>query len=118
MRFDIERPIYLQIEERVKGWVFAGVYGPGDRVPSVRELAKKMKVNPNTVAKAYYELEREGFLVTKRGEGTFITKDEKTIEKERKRMLSYRIKKFVEDLKELGINERKIEKIKKMMEEI
>ncbi len=116
--FDVERPIYAQIVEMVKKWVFSGRYRPGQRVPSVRELARTIRVNPNTVAKAYYELEREGFLVTRRGDGTFVTGDIKIIEKEKKKMFDEKLKRWLQDLEEMGIKKGKIEEIKKILEEI
>jgi GntR family transcriptional regulator len=64
-----ERPIYGQIADRVKFAVAAGALRPGDLVPSVRELSKQLVVNPNTVAKAYQDLQREGLLETVRGMG-------------------------------------------------
>jgi GntR family transcriptional regulator len=64
-----ERPIYGQIADRVKFAVAGGALRPGDLVPSVRELSKQLVVNPNTVARAYSELQREGLLETVRGMG-------------------------------------------------
>ena len=63
------RPIYGQIADRVKFAVAAGVLRPGELVPSVRELSKQLVVNPNTVARAYRELQNEGLLETVRGTG-------------------------------------------------
>ena len=64
-----DRPIYGQIADRVKFAVAAGVLRPGDLVPSVRELSKQLVVNPNTVARAYRELQTEGLLESVRGMG-------------------------------------------------
>ena len=64
-----ERPIYGQIADRVKFAVAGGALRPGDLVPSVRELSKQLVVNPNTVARAYQDLQREGLLETVRGMG-------------------------------------------------
>ncbi len=63
------RPIYVQIADRMKFAVAAGVLRPGDMAPSVRELSKQLVVNPNTVARAYRELQNEGLLETVRGTG-------------------------------------------------
>lgn len=65
-------PIYRQIIEQVKRARAAGTIQPGDRLPSVRELSEKMLVNPNTVARAYRDLERDGVIETRRGVGTFV----------------------------------------------
>lgn len=65
-------PIYLQIVNQVKRAVASGVLVPGDRLPTVRQLAVDLTINPNTVAKAYQELEREGVISTVPGRGTFV----------------------------------------------
>lgn len=67
-----DTPIWAQIGNRIKFLIRSGVYGPGDRLPSVRELAVELKINFNTVSKAYQNLERDGIIETKRGRGTFI----------------------------------------------
>ncbi|TFB24493.1 GntR family transcriptional regulator [Filobacillus milosensis] len=69
------KPIYEQIIEQVRIRVLQKVVVAGDKVPSVRELSAQLMVNPNTVSKAYKELEREGIFVTYRGKGTFISED-------------------------------------------
>ena len=65
-------PIYLQIAEAVRSAVAAGVYRPGEALPSLRALAIDIQVNPNTVQRAYDELEREGLVYAKRGKGLFV----------------------------------------------
>ena len=66
-------PIWLQIEEGIRRMITLGSLGPGDSVPSVRDLAKTLRVNPNTVARAYQRLTDAGVLAVKRGEGTFVS---------------------------------------------
>jgi len=66
-------PIWLQIEEGVRRMITLGSLTPGDAVPSVRDLAKTLRVNPNTVARAYQRLTDAGVLAVKRGEGTFVS---------------------------------------------
>jgi GntR family transcriptional regulator len=66
-------PIYLQIFEQVRHGVVAGILQPEDELPSVRSLASKYLINPNTVARAYLELERAGLVSKKRGTGTYIS---------------------------------------------
>jgi len=65
-------PVYLQIESQVKHVVAAGAMKQGDALPSVRKLAAELRVNPNTVARAYQDLEREGVIRTVPGGGTFV----------------------------------------------
>lgn len=67
------RPLYLQIMDEVRRALVAGTLRPGDPVPSVRELASQLVVNPRTVSQAYHELEREGVLHVRRGQGTFVS---------------------------------------------
>ena len=67
-------PIYRQIMDQVRGAVAAGTLAAGDRLPSVRDLALELAVNPNTIAKAYQELERSGVIETLRGKATFVAK--------------------------------------------
>jgi len=65
-------PLYVQLEQQVKTAIAAGVLAEGDRLPTVRELALELTINPNTVARAYRELERAGFIETTPGRGTFV----------------------------------------------
>lgn len=66
------RPIWLQIEEGLLAAVATGALAPGGAVPSVRELAKQLRVNPNTIAKVFQRLTESGAFETRRGEGTFV----------------------------------------------
>ncbi len=67
-------PIYVQLKEQIKKAVASGLLAEGDQLPSVRELALRLTVNPNTVAKVYQELEREEVIETARGLGTFVAR--------------------------------------------
>lgn len=77
-------PIYEQIINSIKQMSISGVLLPDEKLPSVRELAKDMTINPNTIQKAYQELERQGIIYIKRGQGTFINPDIKAKNKEEK----------------------------------
>lgn len=68
-------PIYLQIAEAIRAAVAAGVYRPGEVLPSLRAMATEIHVNPNTVQRAYDELERAGLVYSERGRGLFVSKD-------------------------------------------
>lgn len=74
--FDIKptdaTPIWKQIDEGIRRMIALGALGPGDAVPSVRDLARDLRVNPNTVARAYQSLAERGVLAVRRGEGTFV----------------------------------------------
>ena len=65
-------PIYLQIADGIRAAVAAGVYRPGEGLPSLRNLAIEIQVNPNTIQRAYDHLEREGLLYSRRGRGLFV----------------------------------------------
>ena len=76
-----DRPIYVQIVERIQMQIISGVYKPGDKLPSVRELAMEAGVNPNTMQKAFGELERKELIVTIRTSGRVVTEDDAMIER-------------------------------------
>lgn len=73
MRFTESTPIYLQIADSLCDGVLTGRYGPGTRVPSVREMAEAIEVNPNTVQRTYATLQEWGIVETRRGQGYFVT---------------------------------------------
>ena len=82
------RPIYAQIMEGLKEQVSAGILQPGERLPSVRELAASLAINPNTIQRAYRQLEMEGWIVTVPGKGCFVCSDERLAEEEKKQLLA------------------------------
>lgn len=102
-QFDVTRPIYLQIMEEIKKRLFRGQYSAGVKLPSIRDLAKELEVNPNTITRAYMELEREGFLFTKRGQGSFITEEQMKIDEERFKLAEASVEDFVASVKELEL---------------
>ncbi len=69
------RPIYEQVKDGIRKLAYSGVLGPDEKLPSVRELASKLAINPNTISRAYKELEQEGFIYTLTGRGTFINQE-------------------------------------------
>lgn len=79
------RPIYVQIMDEVRRAVVVGTLGPNDPLPSVRQMARELRVNPNTVQQAYRELEREGVAYVRRGMGTFVANSD-TPRTERRRL--------------------------------
>ncbi len=66
------RPIYIQIVDGLRSQILAGILAPGDRLPSVRELAGSLTINPNTIQRAYRELENGGYIATVPGKGCFV----------------------------------------------
>ena len=107
--FDPTRPIYLQIVEAVKKRTAQGVYGAGDRLPSVREMAVEMGVNPNTLSRAYRELEREGFITTRRGEGSSITGSAERIDSERRALALAARDRFISEVRGLALSKQQTE---------
>ena len=82
------RPIYAQIMDGLKEQVSAGVLQPGEKLPSVRELAASLAINPNTIQRAYRQLEMEGWIVTVPGKGCFVCSDERLAEEEKRKLLA------------------------------
>ena len=99
---DNDRPIYLQLMERIQHDIISGVYQPGDRLPSVRDLALDAAVNPNTMQKALSELERSGLVYSHRTSGRFITDDHHLIQKMRNDIAEEYIRQFLSQMRELG----------------
>ena len=97
-----DRPIYLQLMERIQQDIVSGVYSPGDRLPSVRELALEAAVNPNTMQKALSELERRGLVYSQRTSGRFITEDETMLKQLKSQLAEEHIRDFFEKMRQLG----------------
>ena len=102
--FDNERPIYIQLVEMIRVDIVSGKFEKGQRLPSVRELALMMKVNPNTMQKALAELEDEKLIYTKRTNGKYVTEDEKLIEKVKKKLAQEKVNNYLNSMKNIGIN--------------
>jgi len=84
-------PVYLQIVNQVRYLVAAGRLAPGEELPSVRTLAEQLVINPNTVARAYLELERAGVVVKRHGAGTYVSEEGSPLaRKERMKLLTQR----------------------------
>lgn len=73
VNFRDSRPIYLQIKENVIKQIMTGALGQDEKLPSVRELAVELAINPNTIQRAYRELESEGYIYVASGKGTFVS---------------------------------------------
>ena len=97
-----DRPIYTQILEIIQMRIISGIYKPGEKLPSVRELAAQASVNPNTMQKAFAELEKSGLITTQRGSGRSVTEDTTMIEQIQKQIAVLQIKGFFEKMNELG----------------
>jgi GntR family transcriptional regulator len=102
-------PIYRQIIQQIEYAVLSGRTRPGDRLPTIRSLAVSLKANPNTIAKAYNELEIRGILVTLVGSGTFVSDKAPLLgeapgaEEELNRKIREVLGRFVHDMRDLGV---------------
>lgn len=99
---DSDRPIFIQILERIRIDIISGRYQPGEKLPSVRELAAEAAVNPNTMQRAFAELERTGLVYSKRTSGRFITEDQEMIETLKADIAKEQILLFLENMQRLG----------------
>lgn len=99
---DSDRPIFLQIVERIQMDIISGRYAPGDKLPSVRDLASEAAVNPNTMQKAFSELERTGLVYSVRTSGRYITEDTTMIEELKASLAKEKINEFLEQMQKLG----------------
>ncbi len=100
--FDNNVPIYIQLVEQLKVYIISGMLKPGERLPSVRELALLSKANPNTVQRALAELENMGLIFTERTNGKFVSTNTKNITKMREKYASVLALKFLEDMQKIG----------------
>lgn len=107
-QLDNDRPIYLQLMERIQRDIVSGVYHAGDKLPSVRDLALEAAVNPNTMQKALSELERSGLVYSQRTSGRFITEDIGMLEKMKSDLAGEHIREFLEKMKHLGFPKEEI----------
>ena len=115
---DADRPIYAQLVERIQMQIVSGHYPPGGRLPSVRDLAGVAAVNPNTMQKAFAELERSGLIVTQRTNGRTVTEDEELIKSIRSGMAKDQVKDFFTKMNELGYTEQEaVELLKQQIKE-
>ena len=97
-------PVFLQIVGQVKAAVARGACRPGEAIPSVRQMASQALVNPNTVAKAYRELDREGIIATRRGLGVFVAESApENCQEERRTALRTRLTEVVAEAKRAGV---------------
>lgn len=99
---DSGQPIFKQIVDRIRMDIVSGKYQPGERLPSVRDLAAEASVNPNTMQRAFAELERTGLVYSRRTSGRFITEDQEMIKTLRSDIAAEKIKVFFEGMQQLG----------------
>ena len=101
------RPIYEQIMDNLRRLIISGGISPGDKLPSVRELAAQLAINPNTIQRAYRELENEGYLVTLPGKGTFAA-EEQAVGQRRIELLWQQLERAADELRFAGVAEEQL----------
>lgn len=102
--FKADRPIYAQLIEQIEMRIVSGLYRPGEKLLSVRDLAAQASVNPNTMQKALAELEQNGLVYTQRTSGRYITEDENMIKKVRDNLALEQINEFLQKMQKLGFS--------------
>ncbi len=111
--FSGDRPVYVQLAQRIRNSVVTGTYPPGSQIPSVRQLAVTAAVNPNTVQHAFAELEDEGLLVSKGTTGRFVTEDMALIERCRQQQARALVRECIKSALSISVSrEQLIEMIK------
>ena len=117
MDYDPNRPIYLQVMQALTIDIITGKRPPGDKLPGGRELAGTFSINPNTAARVYQELEREGLCETRRGLGTFVTADPERIRRAREEMAAEAVRHFLREMETLGISQEEAQLLIRKQEE-
>lgn len=110
-RFNDNIPIYIQLVEMIKTDIVSGKYQPGDKLPAVRDMAMELGVNPNTVQRAFGELEREDLVKSDRTNGRYVTDDKKKIRELLKVLSEKYIDELFEKLNSLGMSDGQIVKM-------
>lgn len=103
-----DRPIYTQILEKIQMRIISGIYKPGEKLPSVRELATEASVNPNTMQKAFAELERSGLIQTQRNSGRTVSEDTDMIKQVQTQVALSQVQSFFSTMMQLGFNKEEI----------
>jgi DNA-binding transcriptional regulator YhcF (GntR family) len=106
--FDERYPIYQQIVNRFSHSLVRGELTPGERIPSIRDLAVELRVNTNTIQRAYQEMEREELIFSQRGTGYFVMKGENIVDRVKDKMLQESMSRFLGEMRSLGISNAEI----------
>ncbi len=107
-QFSNDAPIYTQLIQQVKVGIVTGAFPPGERLPSVRDLATEAGVNPNTMQRALAELERDGLVYSQRTAGRFVTEDNTMINQAKRSLAERHVKTFLEAMLRLGFRREEI----------
>ena len=107
-QFSNDAPIYTQLIQQVKVGIVTGAFPPGERLPSVRDMATEAGVNPNTMQRALAELERDGLVYSLRTAGRFVTEDNNMINAAKRSLAQRHVKTFLEAMLGLGFQKEEI----------
>ncbi|CAG7624551.1 GntR family transcriptional regulator [Paenibacillus allorhizosphaerae] len=108
-QIDFSQPLYEQILDQVRSSIAKGEIGLGDKMSSVSELAQELRMNPNTVMRAYQELDRDGLTEKRRGQGTYVTSSPERVKKFRTELAAQYIESFLAQMESLGLTWNDIE---------
>ena len=101
------RPIFEQVKDGFRNLILSGVLKEGERMPSVRDLASQLAINPNTIQRAYRELETDGYICTVPGKGSFVSQRDEAAER-RKAELREKMRETARDLRHAGVGEEEL----------
>ena len=110
------RPIYEQVKDGLRKLIVSGAIADGEKLPSVRQLASTLAINPNTIQRAYNELEAEGYAVSVQGKGSFAVRGARTADDARRRELSEQLRETAAELRAMGVSQAEIEALCKKEE--
>lgn len=102
--FSNDRPVYIQIMDEIKLRIVSGRYKPGERIPSVRDLAEEARVNPNTMQKALAEIERDGYIISLRTSGKYVTDNTALINELKISRAENLVEGFAREITKMGIS--------------
>ncbi|KRM45729.1 GntR family transcriptional regulator [Lentilactobacillus parafarraginis] len=108
MQFDDKVPIYYQIKEYIYRQIITGKLAPGDKMPSVRQLAVDLTVNVNTIQRALSELTAENLIEPKRGKGNFVTATDQQISELKEQLINEHLQQLYKNLRELNVSDEEI----------
>ncbi|MEK3889825.1 GntR family transcriptional regulator [Bacillus sp. FSL K6-3431] len=104
VKFNNRDPVYIQVIRHFKEQIATGVFAPGQEIPSRRELASQLKINPNTAQRAYKEMEEQGLIFTERNVSSHITKDEQVLKMVREELILEAVDAFVHSVRTINVS--------------
>ena len=111
------RPIYEQVRDGLRKLIVSGAIADGEKLPSVRQLAGQLAINPNTIQRAYNELEAEGYAASVPGKGSFAVRCERAADDARRALLSERLRESARELRAMGVSQEEIDALCKEEDE-